>query len=314
MTQSTKILVSQLPLGTTTTAMRALFEACGDVLEVLILGASHEGTNGHIVYREEEAARRAVHAFHLQPLLGGRVQVVQEGTPQEVKVFVGNLPGSTTQGDLQTLFSPFGELTECVLLAPKKNQTTDNRCGFVKFADGSCAEQAIQSLNSQEYGGCHIVVRMADTGVKSKYGMPTPPVNMLAPSGAPIPQAPAAPNTYTPAAPQPAAAGAASGGKLFVGNMPKSWDQERMKTMFQPYGPTSEVVILNKRGLNDSQCGFVRYQEPLHAHAALQTLNNHPLEDGTLLVVRMADAGKGGGGAMRGQRGGQAQAAPYRPY
>ena len=42
MQQGTKVLVHQLPLGTTSTAMRALFEACGDVLEVLILGTSHE--------------------------------------------------------------------------------------------------------------------------------------------------------------------------------------------------------------------------------------------------------------------------------
>ncbi|KAL6543171.1 Polyadenylate-binding protein rbp45 [Orobanche hederae] len=72
-----------------------------------------------------------------------------EGDPSNTTIFVGGLDPSVTDDYLKQVFSQYGELVHVKIPVGK-------RCGFVQFADRSCAEQALSNLNGTMLGGQNI--------------------------------------------------------------------------------------------------------------------------------------------------------------
>lgn len=67
------------------------------------------------------------------------------------KLFVGNLPSSTTENDLQELFSPYGKVRSLKLAT----DVFSNQCkgfGFIEM-EGHEARAAIAGLNGKTFGG-----------------------------------------------------------------------------------------------------------------------------------------------------------------
>ncbi|KAM1873672.1 hypothetical protein ACFX13_007478 [Malus domestica] len=69
-----------------------------------------------------------------------------EADPNNTTIFVGGLDPSVNDDMLRQVFSQFGELVHVKIPVGK-------RCGFVQFANRSCAEQALGSLNGTQLGG-----------------------------------------------------------------------------------------------------------------------------------------------------------------
>ncbi|KAI4308020.1 hypothetical protein L6164_031139 [Bauhinia variegata] len=63
-----------------------------------------------------------------------------ENDPNNTTIFVGNLDPSVSDDLLRQVFGQFGELVHVKIPSGK-------RCGFVQFANRSCAEQALSVLN-----------------------------------------------------------------------------------------------------------------------------------------------------------------------
>ncbi|KAJ4838681.1 Polyadenylate-binding protein rbp45 [Turnera subulata] len=76
-------------------------------------------------------------------------QPQNENDPNNTTIFVGNLDSNVTDDHLKELFSPYGQLVHVKIPAGK-------RCGFVQFADRSCAEEALRALQGQQLGGQNI--------------------------------------------------------------------------------------------------------------------------------------------------------------
>ncbi|KAJ7967678.1 Polyadenylate-binding protein [Quillaja saponaria] len=72
-----------------------------------------------------------------------------ENDPNNTTIFVGNLDSSVTDEHLRQLFSQYGELIHVKI-------PTGKRCGFVQFADRSCAEEALRVLNGTVLGGQNV--------------------------------------------------------------------------------------------------------------------------------------------------------------
>ncbi|KAL5578863.1 hypothetical protein UlMin_011305 [Ulmus minor] len=72
-----------------------------------------------------------------------------ENDPNNTTIFVGNLDSNVTDDHLRQVFSQYGELVHVKIPAGK-------RCGFVQFADRSCAEEALRVLNGSALGGQNI--------------------------------------------------------------------------------------------------------------------------------------------------------------
>jgi RNA recognition motif-containing protein len=76
------------------------------------------------------------------------------------KLFVGNLPWSTTNDDLQQAFSAHGAVTSATILTDKMTGRSRG-FGFVEMENDSEAEAAVAALNGVDMGGRKIVVNEA---------------------------------------------------------------------------------------------------------------------------------------------------------
>ena len=76
------------------------------------------------------------------------------------KLYVGNLPFSTTEDDLRQMFAPFGEVTTVTIIKDKFSGRSKG-FGFVEMANDDEAMKAIEAKNGQDMDGRAIVVNEA---------------------------------------------------------------------------------------------------------------------------------------------------------
>ena len=68
------------------------------------------------------------------------------------KLYVGNLDYTTTEQDLETLFSEHGELLSTTVVKDRYSGRSKG-FGFVEFANNEDAQKAKQALNGQDLKG-----------------------------------------------------------------------------------------------------------------------------------------------------------------
>jgi len=76
-----------------------------------------------------------------------------------VNVYVGNLPFSTSNADLEALFTQFGEVESAAVITDRETGRSRG-FGFVEMPDDA-ANEAIESLNGSDYGGRPLTVNQA---------------------------------------------------------------------------------------------------------------------------------------------------------
>ncbi len=76
------------------------------------------------------------------------------------KLYVGGLPYSTTDQELQDIFTPFGAVDSAVIINDKMSGRSKG-FGFVEMSSKEEAEAAIKSLDGSEVGGRKIIVNEA---------------------------------------------------------------------------------------------------------------------------------------------------------
>ena len=76
------------------------------------------------------------------------------------KLYVGGLPYSVTDGQLQEIFSAHGTVESARVIADKFTGQSRG-FGFVEMSSGSEAQAAISGLNSTQYEGRSLVVNEA---------------------------------------------------------------------------------------------------------------------------------------------------------
>lgn len=77
-----------------------------------------------------------------------------------MNIFVGNLPFSTTESDLRSLFAEYGEIDSVAVI--KDRDTGRSRgFGFVELAADARAQDAIRDLDGTDLDGRNIKVNEA---------------------------------------------------------------------------------------------------------------------------------------------------------
>ena len=76
------------------------------------------------------------------------------------RIYVGGLPFSTTEAEMNTLFAPLGAVTSAKLITDR--DTGQSRgFGFVEMANDAEATTAIEKLNGTDFGGRKLTVNEA---------------------------------------------------------------------------------------------------------------------------------------------------------
>ncbi len=76
------------------------------------------------------------------------------------KIFVGNFSFSMTEGELRSLFEPFGRVDN-VSVVTDRDTGRSRGFGFVEMPDSGEAERAIAGLNGKDAGGRALTVNEA---------------------------------------------------------------------------------------------------------------------------------------------------------
>ena len=78
-----------------------------------------------------------------------------------MKLFVGGLPWSVGDGDLQQLFEPYGTVGSAKIITDRESGKSRG-FGFVEFQTDSEGEAAIKALNGSSYEGRTLTVKIAE--------------------------------------------------------------------------------------------------------------------------------------------------------
>jgi RNA recognition motif-containing protein len=78
-----------------------------------------------------------------------------------MNIFVGSLPFSLQEAELQGVFEEYGEVSSCKIITDKFSGRSKG-FGFIEMADDEAAKKAIEELNGAEIGGRAIVVNEAE--------------------------------------------------------------------------------------------------------------------------------------------------------
>jgi cold-inducible RNA-binding protein len=77
-----------------------------------------------------------------------------------MKLYVGNLPYTTSEEDLRNLFSQYGRVDSVAVITDRETGRSKG-FGFVEFSDDNEAKNAISGLSGQEFGGRALTVNEA---------------------------------------------------------------------------------------------------------------------------------------------------------
>jgi RNA recognition motif-containing protein len=78
----------------------------------------------------------------------------------EAKLYVGNLPYTTVDADLQTLFSQAGTVKSAQVIRDRASGRSKG-FGFVEMSSAEEAQEAIKKFHSQDYNGRPLTVNLA---------------------------------------------------------------------------------------------------------------------------------------------------------
>jgi cold-inducible RNA-binding protein len=87
------------------------------------------------------------------------------------KIFVGNLSFNTTEGELRSMFEPYGAV-DSALIVTDRNTGRSRGFGFVEMSDNGAADTAITALNGKDMGGRSLTVNEARPKMESGRGGP----------------------------------------------------------------------------------------------------------------------------------------------
>ncbi|GAB4267279.1 MAG: RNA-binding protein [Candidatus Rifleibacteriota bacterium] len=69
-----------------------------------------------------------------------------------MKIYVGNLPYSVRDGELEEMFTPYGEVSSATVIIERETNRSKG-FGFVEMEDNTEANTAINELNNREVNG-----------------------------------------------------------------------------------------------------------------------------------------------------------------
>uniref|UniRef100_A0A453DHL8 RRM domain-containing protein n=1 Tax=Aegilops tauschii subsp. strangulata TaxID=200361 RepID=A0A453DHL8_AEGTS len=253
------LYVCNLPLAMDTLKLLEYFLPFGKVTDIRMPRDHTTGLSkgyGFVKYSDSHHAAQAI--IHLNGFLveGKKIEVrlYDSSPPRPTKeidmanLYVCNIPVSIDTNKLVELFSPFGKITQARVAA-------DQGYGFVKFADSQCAAEAIALMNGSLVEGETLIVRVA--GLSSSASSSAVQVS-------------------------PIASPEINKSRLYVTNLPRTVNADKLVELFVPFGQISKVMI-------NLEYSLVFYADVASAIKAVERMDGY-LIGGKRLVVRRSDS------------------------
>jgi len=290
------------------------FSMFGDILSCKIQ-TDDNGTSlgyGFVHYTTKQAAEKALQRVNGMEIAGKKVLVCEHKSRQDrigkkkddddawTSLYMKNIPLAWDETKLEELVKSVGEYSKSSKVFISKNDDGSSRgFGFVNFDDHEDAAKCLAALKGKKVGEEELFVcrhrskaerqKMAkESYEKEKY----------------------------------ARFQRFQGLNLYVKNLPSSCDNEKLRSLFEPYGTiTSAKVMYSKEDQKSKGFGFVCYEKKEEAAAAIEGMHSRMVDNKPLFVClaemkeqRMARfQGQSRRNVFRPSRGGGNQMKPPEP-
>jgi polyadenylate-binding protein len=265
---TSNLYIGNLPLSMDELKLLEHFLPFGKVTNIKVPRDHSSGLSkgyGFVKYSDSHHAAKAI--THLNGVLveGRKMEVRVAVSPstlsnsavgsQTIKeidmanLYVCNIHASIDTNKLVELFLPFGKITHARVAASQL--TSGNGYGFVRFDDPQCADEAIAVMNGSLIEGENLTVRVAglSSSASSSAVQGSPPeINKS---------------------------------RLYVTNLPRSMNADKLVSLFVPFGQISKVVI-------HVEYSLVYYADVTSAITAIKNMDGYLIE-GKRLAVRRYD-------------------------
>jgi RNA recognition motif-containing protein len=203
-----------------------------------------------------------------------RTPIAPIGLPTQgipTNLWIGNLPHTYSEADVQALFMPYGNITSTKILRDKADRPTE-RAAMVNYTTAQEAAVAIQTLSGATLPGSELplIVKYAAKNFSGMHGQ--------AQIYASLPtQVPVIPSGAT--------------DNLWVGNVPRGYTEAEIDALFSSYGNVISSVILQPKQPGKHAAAMVRFGTCAEAAAAVSALDQTMLDPASPpLIVKYATA------------------------
>jgi len=213
---------------------------------------------GYIQFALQEQAEKSIAKVNNMMLAGKKVYVgpfvshkerlAANSAKQFTNVYVKNLSEHIDEEKLKSLFEKYGSLKNCIIMRDEKG--TSKGFGFVNFDDPDVAEKAVNDLNNTDLEGKTVFVGRAqkkserEAELRQKFELMK--LEHM--------------SKY-------------QGVNLYIKNLDDDVDDDKLRSMFDPFGTiTSAKTMRDPRG-NSKGFGFVCFTTPEEATKAVTEMN-----------------------------------------
>jgi len=248
------------------------FSMFGDILSCKIQTDDNGVSLGYgfVHYTTKSAAEKALQRVNGMEIAGKKVLVCHHKArnrreKEEKKedawtnLYVKNFPSDWNEDKLKELVSPHGECTVCI---SKKEDGTSKGFGFVNFKKHEDAKKALEALAGVKFGEESLYVSRHRSKVERQ---------KMA-KDAYVKEKQARFQRY-------------QGLNLYVKNLPSSCDDEKLRSLFEPFGTiTSTKVMFSKEDQKSKGFGFVCFEKKEMAEAAIKGMHSKMVDNKPLFV------------------------------
>ncbi|SPO39904.1 probable PAB1 - mRNA polyadenylate-binding protein [Pseudozyma flocculosa] len=254
-------------------ALHDTFAAFGNILSCKVaVGENGSLGYGFVHYETAEAADAAIKHVNGMLLNDKKVYVghhipkkeriakIEEARSKFTNVYCKNIDLEVTQEQFEELFTKFGEVTSCVLSVDDEGKSRG--FGFVNFAKHDDAQKAVDELNDSDFHGQKLFVARAQKKSEREEELR---------------------RSYEAAKNEKLSQ--YQGVNLYLKNIPESYDDERLREEFAPFGTITSCKIMRAPSGVSRGFGFVCYSAPDEANKAVAEMNGKMLDNRPLYVA-----------------------------
>ncbi|XP_023535962.1 polyadenylate-binding protein 2-like [Cucurbita pepo subsp. pepo] len=253
-------------------ALHDTFSAFGSILscKVALDSSGQSKGYGFVQFDNEDSALKAIEKLngmllndkqvYVGPFLRKQERDSSVGKSKFNNVFVKNLSETTTEEDLNKVFSEFGTITSIVVM---RDADGKSKCfGFVNFENADDAARAVDALNGNVFDDKEWYVGRAQKKSEREVELK---------------------NRFEQTMKE--AADKYQGANLYIKNLDDSISDDKLKEVFAPFGTiTSCKVMRDPNGVSRGS-GFVAFSTPEEASRALMEMNGKIIVSKPLYVA-----------------------------
>jgi len=270
------IFIKNLDKHIDTKSIYDTFSMFGSILSCKVASDGEGNSKGYgfIHFETEESAQKAIEKVNGMLLDGKKVFVgkflpraarmreLGEGSHHFTNVFVKNFGDALDKDKLEELFSKFGPVLSCTVMADSEGKSKG--FGFVSFEDAEDAEKAVNEMNEHEISGTEYKLTVCRAQKKSerqaelKRKYEQQKVERL--------------QRY-------------QGVNLYVKNLDDNVDDDMLRQNFETYGKITSAKVMCDENNRSKGFGFVCFEKPDDATKAVVDMNNKMLSSKPLYVA-----------------------------